>query len=51
MFVLRNILSPLQNVFGNSRIGLERGTWFIYTLLAIYSGPNKSDQYIRRKIA
>ena len=35
MFVLRNILTPLQNVFGNSRIGLERGTWFIYTLLAI----------------
>jgi IS4 transposase len=35
MFVLRTILRPLQNEFGNSRIGLERGTWFIYTLLAI----------------
>ena len=35
MFVLRNILTPLQNEFGDSRIGLERGVWFIYTLLAI----------------
>ena len=35
MFILRNILTPLQNEFGDSRIGLERGTWFIYTLLAI----------------
>ena len=35
MFILRNILTPLQHEFGDSRIGLERGTWFIYTLLAI----------------
>lgn len=35
MFILRNILTPLQQEFGDSRIGLERGTWFIYTLLGI----------------
>ena len=35
MFILRNILTPLQQEFGDSRIGLERRTWFIYTLLAI----------------
>ena len=35
MFILRNILTPLQHEFGDSRIGLERGIWFIYTLLAV----------------
>jgi hypothetical protein len=35
MCILRNILTPLQHEFGDSRIGLERGIWFIYTLLAV----------------
>ncbi len=35
MFILRNILSPLQAEFKHSRKGPERGTWFIYTLLAV----------------
>lgn len=35
MFILRNILTPLQDDFKHSRKGLERGTWFIYTLLAV----------------
>jgi hypothetical protein len=35
MFILRNILTPLQDQFGPSRKGAERGVWFIYTLLAV----------------
>ena len=35
MFILRNILAPLQHEFKGSRKGPERGTWFIYTLLAV----------------
>ena len=35
MFILRNILTPLQDEFRDSRKGPERGTWFIYTLLAV----------------
>ena len=35
MFILRNILIPLQHEFKVSRKGPERGTWFIYTLLAV----------------
>jgi len=35
MFILRNILTPLQDEFKLSRKGDERGIWFIYTLLAI----------------
>jgi len=35
MFILRNILTPLQHEFKVSRKGPERGTWFIYTLLAV----------------
>ena len=35
MFILRNILVPLQHQFNVSRKGPERGTWFIYTLLAV----------------
>lgn len=31
MFILRNILIPLQNQFSSSRKGAERGVWFIYT--------------------
>ena len=35
MFILRNILNPLQDEFKHSRKGSERGTWFVYTLLAV----------------
>ena len=35
MFILRNILNPLQDPFKHSRKGSERGTWFVYTLLAV----------------
>ena len=35
MFILRNILTPLQNSFQHSRKGSERGVWFVYTLLAV----------------
>lgn len=35
MFILRNILLPLQNSFQHSRKGSERGVWFVYTLLAV----------------
>ncbi|MDH5553521.1 MAG: hypothetical protein OEX82_09365 [Nitrosomonas sp.] len=34
MFILRNILSPLQQEFKHRRKGDERGAWFVYTLLA-----------------
>jgi len=35
MFILRDILSPLQEQFKHSSKGDERGVWFIYTLLAV----------------
>jgi len=35
MFILRDILTPLQQQFKHSRKGSERGVWFIYTLLAV----------------
>jgi len=35
VFILRNILNPLQDQFKHSRKGSERGTWFVYTLLAV----------------
>jgi len=35
VFILRNILSPLQQEFKHRRKGDERGAWFVYTLLAI----------------
>jgi hypothetical protein len=35
MFILHEILAKLKNEFALSRKGLERGTWFIYTILAI----------------
>ncbi len=35
MFILRDILIPLQEQFTLSRKGDERGVWFIYTLLAV----------------
>lgn len=35
MFILRDILNPLQTTFSPSRKGPERGIWFVYTLLAV----------------
>ena len=35
MFILHEILAKLKNEFALSRKGPERGTWFIYTILAI----------------
>ena len=35
MFILHDILKKLKKEFAHSRKGQERGTWFIYTLVAI----------------
>mgnify|MGYP000032365075 FL=1 len=35
MFILRNILSPLQQEFKHRCKGDERGVWFVYTLLVV----------------
>ncbi len=35
MFILRDILAPLQEQFKHSCKGSERGIWFVYTLLAV----------------
>ncbi len=35
MFILRNILLPLQQEFNHRCKGDERGAWFVYTLLAV----------------
>ena len=35
MFILHDILKKLKKEFSHSRKGEERGTWFIYTLVAI----------------
>ncbi|RZB35634.1 MAG: hypothetical protein SRB2_02931 [Desulfobacteraceae bacterium Eth-SRB2] len=35
MFILHDILKKLKKEFAHSRKGEERGTWFIYTLIAI----------------
>jgi hypothetical protein len=34
MFILRHILTPLQNDFSSTRLGRQRSRWFVYTLLA-----------------
>ena len=34
MFILRDILRPLQNDFSSTRLGRQRSRWFVYTLLA-----------------
>lgn len=34
MFVLNDILKPLQNSFSSTNLGRERGLWFSYTILA-----------------
>lgn len=35
MYILHSLLKELKNEFAHSRKGEERGTWFIYTLMAI----------------
>jgi len=35
MIILHDILEKLKNEFAHSRKGDERGTWFVYTLVAI----------------
>lgn len=35
MFILKDLLSPLQAPFADSKLGTERGLWFIFTLLAV----------------
>jgi len=35
MFILRDLLLPLQAPFSNSQLGRERAHWFAFTLLAI----------------
>ncbi len=35
MFILRNILHPLQQEFKHRCKGDERGVWFVYILLAV----------------
>jgi len=34
MFILRDILRPLQDDFSSTRLGRKRSRWFVYTLLA-----------------
>jgi hypothetical protein len=34
MFILRNLLLPLQQTFSDSPLGRERGLWFVFSLLA-----------------
>ena len=34
MFILRDILRPLQNDFSSTRLGTKRSRWFVYALLA-----------------
>ena len=34
MFILRDILKPLQNEYSSTRLGGQRSRWFVYALLA-----------------
>ena len=34
MFILRDILEPLQNEYSSTHLGRQRSRWFVYTLLA-----------------
>ena len=36
MFILRDLLKPLQNVFPDTDNGRERFVWFAYTMVAIF---------------
>lgn len=35
MFILRDLLKPLQACFPENESGKERGTWFVYTMLCV----------------
>jgi len=35
MFILRDLLQPLQACFSDNKSGKERGIWFVYTLLCV----------------
>ena len=35
MFILRDLLPPLQTAFSATPLGRERAGWFLYTLLAV----------------
>ncbi len=35
MFILRDLLQPLQDCFPGNKSGKERGIWFVYTLLCV----------------
>lgn len=35
MFILRDLLRPLQTLFSDTRLGRERAHWFVFTLLAV----------------
>ena len=35
MFILRDLLHPLQSQFSDAKLGRERGHWFVFTLLAV----------------
>ncbi len=35
MHILHSLLNELKAEFNNSRKGKERGTWFVYTIVAI----------------
>ena len=35
MFILRDLLRPLQSSFPNSKLGRKRAHWFVFTLLAV----------------
>ena len=34
MFILSNILRPLQNTFSTTKLGCDRARWFTYSILA-----------------
>ena len=35
MFILRDLLTPLQQQFSTTTQGQRRAVWFVYTLLAV----------------
>ena len=35
MFILRDLLPPLQQAFPDNKLGRKRSQWFVYTLLAV----------------
>ena len=35
MFILRDLLTPLQQTFSETALGQQRKVWFVYTLLAV----------------